>query len=99
MEISEDNRPHRGPEARRGPVIAAWLTEFERLRRLREPTLNDLTDVTWNHYQAELEADRTARTLAPSSADIEAARADLQGRAASGAVDVSTPLAALDACG
>lgn len=86
-------------EARKrgGPVIAAWLTEFDRLRRLRELTPNDLTGAAWEHYSRELEYDRRERNETPTAAAVEAARVALYEKAAAGAFNVKDPLAVLDA--
>lgn len=79
------------------PVVEAWNRQFDDMRARRELTVDDKTDAVWLHYAGTLDRDEQARRLMPTAADIKAATERAVERVQREGIDVSDPLAALDA--
>lgn len=79
------------------PIIAVWIAEFEDVRSRRNITADDKSYATWQHYEATLERDASARRTFPLNDDIEAEKARIMERAHSGQIANNDPLTIFDA--
>jgi len=79
------------------PVIEAWRAEFDDVRARRELTPDDKADAIWRHYTATLERDEQARQRIPTQAEIDTATEQAVERVQREQIDMSDPLAVLDA--
>ncbi len=78
-------------------VVADWQREFDDLRARRHLAAGDLENAVWDHYEAALDRDESARSILPGQAEIEVAKADLMGRVDRGEITGIDPLTLLDA--
>ena len=78
-------------------IVAGWEAEFDDLRNRRDFTENDLHHAMTDHYQKQLERDENYRLGLPTTTELEAARNQLLTQAEAGTIDLTDPLATLDA--
>ncbi|MES0167810.1 site-specific integrase [Mesorhizobium sp. M0027] len=79
------------------PVVEAWNRQFDDMRSRRMLTADDKADAVWQHYTGTLARDEQVRQSMPIAADIEAATERAVERVQREGIDISDPLAALDA--
>lgn len=79
------------------PVVEAWNRQFDDMRSRRMLTADDKADAVWQHYTGTLARDEQVRQSMPITADIEAATERAVERVQREGIDISDPLAALDA--
>lgn len=86
-------------EARRllMPLIQNWLAEFEDVRSRRGLTEDDKAAAVWQHYSETLDRYDSSQVHRATRSEIEASRAALVARFEKGDVDLTDPIAALDA--
>ncbi|MEP7453305.1 site-specific integrase [Phyllobacterium sp. SB3] len=79
------------------PVVEDWNRQFEDIRSRREITADDKAVAVWQHYEATLQRDDTARRNTPTQAEIDEATRAMFARAERGEISSTDPLAILDA--
>lgn len=79
------------------PVVEAWNRQFDDMRSRRMLTADDKADAVWQHYTGILARDEQVRQSMPIAADIGAATERAVERVRREGIDISDPLATLDA--
>jgi len=79
------------------PVIQHWQREFDELRAQRALSEGDVELAVWQHYTDSLERDEARRRSLPTQDDIDEAMESAVGYVEREGIDISDPLALLDA--